>query len=106
MTRTGRTLTEYIDMGAAGLFALLSFVNHIPPDAALRMEMEPDNEAVEWFGTFKTNKILADIFDVFVAANTKKGHKVIEYPRPKPKQRIGRGAIPISEFWDWWNSEG
>ena len=105
MTRTGRTLAEYIDMGAAGLVALLSFVNYLPLDSALRSEMDPDNEYAEWLTTIKTNKILADIFDVFVAANTKKGRKVKEYPRPKQKQRIGRGAIPISEFWDWWNSK-
>ena len=47
--------------------------------------------------------ILADIFDVFVSANTKKGHKAKQYPRPKQKRKIGSGAIPISEFWDWWN---
>ena len=47
--------------------------------------------------------ILADLFDVFVQSKTKKGRKAKEYPRPKQKKRIGRGAIPISEFWDWWN---
>lgn len=106
MTRTGRTLNEYMEMGAAGKVALLSFINYLPPDSALRSETEPDNEAREWLTTFKTNKILADIFDVFVAANTRKGSREAKYPRPKEKKRIGRGAIPISEFWNWWNSKG
>ena len=103
MTRTGRTLTEYINMGAAGKVALLSFINHLPPDSELRAEMEPQDEFGEWYTTKKTNMILADLFDVFVQSKTKKGRKAKEYPRPKQKKRIGRGAIPISEFWDWWN---
>ena len=103
MTRTGRTLSEYIDMGAAGMVALLSFINYLPPDAAVRVAMDPKSEFAEWHTQFKTNMILADIFDVFVAANTKRGKKPKEYPRPKKNKRIGKGAIPISEFWDWWN---
>lgn len=105
MTRTGRTLAEYTEMGAAGKVALLSFINYLPPDSALRTEMDPDNETREWLTTLKTNKILADLFDAFVAANTRKGRRAKEYPRPKQKKKIGSGAIPISEFWDWWNSK-
>ena len=95
-----------MEMGAAGRVALLSFINHLPPDSALRAAMDPGSETSEWFTTLKTNKILADLFDVFVAANTRKGQKRTKYPRPKEKRRIGRGAIPISQFWDWWNSKG
>ena len=103
MTRTGRTLSEYIDMGAAGMVALLSFINYLPMDSQLRQAMDPQDEVGEWSTTKKTNMILADLFDVFVSANTKKGHKSKQYPRPKQKRKIGSGAIPISEFWDWWN---
>ena len=103
MTRTGRTLTEYMEMGVAGKVALLSFINYLPIDSALRKEMDPQDEVGEWSTVKKTNIILADIFDVFVSANTKKGHKAKQYPRPKQKRKIGSGAIPISEFWDWWN---
>ena len=103
MTRTGRTLAEYVNMGAAGLVALLSFINYLPPDAAVRVAMDPKNEFAGWYTQFKTNTILADIFDAFIAANTKKGKKPKEYPRPKKNKKIGKGAIPISEFWDWWN---
>ena len=103
MTRTGRTLAEYVNMGAAGMVALLSFINYLPPDAAVRVAMDPKNEFAGWYTQYKTNTILADLFDVFVAANTKKGRKAKEYPRPKKNKKIGKGAIPISEFWDWWN---
>jgi len=103
MTRTGRTLSEYIDMGAAGMVALLSFINYLPPDSQLRQAMDPQDEVGEWSTVKKTNIILADIFDVFVSANTKKGHKAKQYPRPKQKRKIGSDAIPISKFWDWWN---
>ena len=103
MTRTGRTLSEYIDMGAAGMVALLSFINYLPMDSQLRQAMEPQDEVGEWSTVKKTNIILADLFDVFVAANTRRGHKAKQYPRPKQKRKIGRDAVPISEFWDWWN---
>ena len=103
MTRTGRTLTEYMHMGAAGKVALLSFINYLPMDSRLRQAMDPQDEVGEWSTVKKTNIILADLFDVFVSANTKKGHKAKQYPRPKQKRKIGSGAIPISEFWDWWN---
>ena len=103
MTRTGRTLSEYIDMGAAGMVALLSFINYLPMDSQLRQTMDPKDEVGEWSTVKKTNIILADLFDVFVAANTKKGRKAKQYPRPKQKHKIGSGAVPISEFWDWWN---
>ncbi len=103
MTRTGRTLSEYIDMGAAGMVALLSFVNYLPMDSRLRQAMDPQDEVGEWSTTKKTNIILADLFDVFVAANTSRGHKAKQYPRPKQKRKIGSGAVPISEFWEWWN---
>lgn len=102
MTRTGRTLSEYMDKGAAGMVALLSFINYLPADSALRSETDPQDEIGEWNTTRKTNIILADLFDVFVSANTKKGRKAKQYPRPKQKKKIGSGAIPISEFWDWW----
>ena len=95
-----------MDMGAAGMVALISFVNNLPIDSALGNATHPKDEFGEWHQTLKTNKILADIFDVLVAANTKKGHIPKTYPRPQEnKNVIGSGAIPLSEFWDWWNGE-
>ena len=102
MTRTGRTLTEYMDMGAAGIAALISFINYITPEWKVYQEMHPKDEYGEWFSQMKANAILADIYDVFVAANTKKGRKAQTYPRPKSRRTIGRDAIPIKDFWTWW----
>ena len=105
MTRTGRTLNEYLEMGAAGRLALISFINYLPPDSALYQSENPKDEVGDWFTTKKTNVILADIFDAFLAANTKKGKKPKAYPRPQQKQTIGKGAIPVSQFWDWWHEQ-
>lgn len=105
MTRTGRTLSEYIEMGVSGRIALLSFIRYLPPNSALRREMDPKEETAEWYETYKTNAILADIFDAYVAAHTKQGRKAKEYPRPQKNQSIGKDAIPISKFWDWWNNK-
>lgn len=106
MTRTGRTLEEYMDMGAAGKVALISFIQNLPPDSALVKAQRPKDEIASWYSTAKTNDLLADIFDVFVAANTKKGRTPKPYPRPQEKKGIGKGAIPIRDFWNWWNKEG
>lgn len=103
MTRTGRTLEEYMDMGAAGKVALISFIQNLPIDSKLYEEMEPKDERIAWFSTAKTNAILADLFDAFVMANRKKGTMPKPYPRPQAKKSIGKGAIPMNEFWDWWN---
>ena len=104
MTRTGRTLTEYLNMGAAGKVALISFIKYLPPDSALNRDMNPKDEFGVWHETVKTNAILADIFDLLARVNSKKG-RAKPYPRPIKKQSVGKGAIPISEFWDWWNGK-
>ena len=72
MTRTGRTLSEYMDMGAAGKVALISFVKYLPPDSALNRDMNPKDEYGVWYETVKTNAILADIFDLLAKVNSKK----------------------------------
>lgn len=106
MTRTGRTLTEYVNMGAAGMVALVSFIENLPIDSALYKASHPKDEMPAWTETLKTNAILADIFDAFMAANTKKGRQIKPYPRPQRKEGIGKGAVTIDEFWAWWNKGG
>ena len=106
MTMTGRTLSEYMAMGAAGRAALVSFVRYLPPDSATYREMHPRDEVGAWYTTVKTNAILADIYDAFAMAHSKKGHRPKPYPRPSGKQKsIGKGAIPVSEFMDWWTQK-
>lgn len=92
-------------MGAAGKVALLSFLKYLPPDSALNYEMNPKDEYGPWYTTAKTNGILADFYDAYVAAHTKKGTQPKRYPRPQKKQQVGKGAIPVSKFWDWWNKK-
>lgn len=92
-------------MGAAGKVALLSFIRYLPPESELKREMNPKDEIGQWNSVQQTNILLADIFDAFSIVNTKKGRKPFEYPRPKKKAGIGKGAIPIKDFWEWWNEE-
>jgi hypothetical protein len=106
MTRTGRTLAEYVGMGAAGLVALVSFIIHLTPDSVLYRETHPRDDLGMWSTTVKTNAILADIYDAFAQSHTKKGRKAKPYPRPNAKdaRTIGRGAIRVRDFEQWWES--
>ena len=114
-TRTGHTLGDYIDKGAAGMVALVHFVKHLTPDSALVQETG-GLDAAEWASTFKTNAMLADVYDAiawlnysFIAANSKhKPKKPKPYPRPWLKgetQKFGKEPVKISEFWNWWKSK-
>lgn len=105
MTRTGRTLAEYMEMGAAGAVALVSFVRHLPRDSATWRESHPSDDSWPWVTAAKTNTILADLFDALVAVNTRKGRRPKPYPRPRAGGRsIGSGAIRVRDFDEWWNS--
>lgn len=94
-----------MNMGAAGKVALISFIKFLTPDSALSRDMNPKDEFGIWYTPVQTNKILADLFDAFTAANSRKGHRPKPYPRPSKKQGVGRGAIPVKDFWKWWNGE-
>ena len=93
-------------MGAAGIVALISFINYLPADSALNKALNPKDEIGEWNTQMKTNAILADLYDVFVSAHSKKGTRPKPYPRPKKAQSIGKDPIPLSQFWDWWHKKG
>ena len=103
MTMTGHTLSEYFAMGPDGASALVSFVRFLPPGSATYREMHPRDEVGPWMTTAKTNAILADIYDVYVQAHSKKG-RAKPYPRPNAKKgkNVGKGAIPVRDFMDWW----
>jgi len=103
MTMTGRTLGEYMAMGAAGRAALISFTRYLPPTSATYREMHPRDELGAWYSTVKTNAILADIYDAYAMSHSKKGRRPKPYPRPNGKRKgIGKGAIPVRDFMDWW----
>lgn len=92
LVQTGHTLEDVgrtLSWGALG-----SFLHRVKPDSAVAEEIRPD--IAEWSTTFKTNVILADIYDEianFAAVMAAKGtrhspKKPKEYSRPwikKPK---------------------
>lgn len=115
MTKTGRSLGEYLDMGAAGMVALVHFVRHVDPDSALANEAGNTNVGA-WPSRMQTNTMLADIFDAiqafehnYVRSKSKgKPKRPKPYPRPWAKgksKKFGKEPVPISKFADWWNSK-
>lgn len=103
--------------GALPWGALLHFVRYLPRTSALSQELVPLSETEHWIAGDVNANIIADTFDAithgFAALAAKgTGHapkRIKPYPRPwnKPKTRhIGKGAIPISNFEDWWNGAG
>lgn len=100
-----------------GWAALRSFVAHLGPDSALYGETHPEDAG--WYQPWTAQAVLADVYDAVAAmvygyalCNHKKGspkpRKPERYPRPgltdeqRGIKRIGKGAIPISEFDEWW----
>lgn len=87
--------------------ALHSFITHLGIDSAVSQDMNPDLHA--WSTTFKTNVILADIYDVLalinanlVAIGSRQHTKTPPtYPRPfgKPDgQHYGNDAVPLDDL--------
>ena len=108
MTGTGRTLSEYMAMGAAGRAALVAFIKHAGPGTALRREMggAEAEEAARWGTALQTNAILADIFDAYAQTHSKKGRRPKPYPRPGARDgsKLGKGAIKVRDFEAWWSA--
>ncbi len=89
--------------------ALSSFVSNLDLSSSVSKEINPDLHS--WSTTFKTNTILADIFDILALINanivaigshthTKAPQK---YPRPfgqdkNDGQHYGSEAVPISDL--------
>lgn len=115
MTRTGRTLREYLDMGAAGMVALCHFVRHLPADSVTISTVSGYEYLPQWASTLKTNAMLADIYDgisalrytITASRSKKKPKKPKPYPRPwvedKGTRKIGKDPIPVKDFWSWWD---
>ena len=101
MTGTGRTLAE-IARAPGGVAALVSLMRYLPPDSATYREMNPDDEVPAWCTAMKTNAILADLVDAYVAVHSNGRPK--PYPRPGGGKRIGKGAIRVKDFERWWKS--
>ena len=105
--------------GALPWAALSHFVRNLPRTSALSRELQPATEAEMWADGAANAALLADIYDLLHQLNNnvvargsgKSAKKAKPYPRPwngpeRGERRIGSGAIPISEFEDWWNGRG
>lgn len=80
--------------------ALHSFISKLGADSYVAKDIEP--ELHEWTTTFKTNKILADIYDMLAMINSnlvalgsrKKAKKPTPYPRLKNNgDRYGKDPV-------------
>lgn len=87
-------------------------VSHLPRTSALFRSRNGD-ERTEWD---VVAHLLAGIYDLQAAANYQRavasGKRGVKKPRPIPRpgvkdrvKRVGRGAIPLSKFADWWESK-
>lgn len=113
------TMTRYTirDIGGALPWgALLHFIQYLPRDSALSMELVPKDDEELWAEGRASAAILADIYDLIAALNANvcargSGHRPrtpSQYPRPWRKGNgtkvIGKDPIPVSDFEAWWNS--
>jgi len=98
-------------MGAAGIVALIHFLRNLDGDSAIAKEAS-GGKAAEWNTHFKSNAMIADIYDAIQALQYTvasmgggKPNKPKPYPRPWAKgetKKFGKDPVPISKFWDWW----
>lgn len=113
MTMTRWTLADV--GGALPWGALRHFVMYLPRTSATSREIRPTTDEELWANGNVTAAILADIYDAIHQLNNNMcakgtGHhprSVKPYRRPWMKQaerRLGNGAIPVSEFEEWWDS--
>ena len=109
MTRTGHTLDDV--PARVSYRALLSFVHKLDAYSASVHAQHPD--LAQWLTPQQQTAILADIYDAInmlgknmAAVHGVRAKRPKPYPRPgkqKGVQKFGQGAIPISQFDDWWN---
>ena len=96
--------------GALSWSALGAFLHRVEPDSAIAHELEPD--VANFASSFKTNAILADIYDILAQINAnlvagfsrKRTQKPKRYPRPgdDSKRRIGKdNGMTMNELDSW-----
>ena len=114
LTKTGHELD---DIGRSLSWdALDFFLQNIETDSALMRELHP--EQAEWATIAKTNKILADLYDMIAQINANlvaigdrsPARKIKKYPRPWAKQpdeeqHYGKGALPPTELRKWFEEK-
>ena len=109
--------------GALSVRALCRFVRRLDHTSALWREThEERREWVPWLDGTMVAPLLASLIDVtnysrweYAMSCSAKGHAKPRKPRrvevpwrkePEGERRIGRGAVPIADFEDWWKSAG
>lgn len=108
LVQTGFTLDDV--GGALSWSALGAFLHTADPESALAHELEP--ELAAWATRFKTNAILADIYDVLAQINAnlvagfsrKRSQKPRRYQRPgdDSKRHIGKNnSMTMNELDSW-----
>ena len=96
---------------AIGWAQIANIVRHLPQDSAVWRAMHP--EEAQWASGLATAHLLADLYDLvasfawlFSTAHSKsKPRKPKRYPVPWAKgeeRHIGKGAITIAEFDEWY----
>lgn len=117
MVRTGLTLRDWED-GRIDHRSLLRFVRGLGPDSSFFAASRPDEkQTAAWMDGRAVCALLADLIDtvngVGIALAYKGTGKTMpkldRYPRPwmhPEKLRFGGGAIPISDFDDWYYGGG
>lgn len=99
-----------------GWDAALVYVRHLARDTRSATFRALNPELAEFASAWRQSAILADIYDAiqafnwsFVYAHTKKGAVPPQKPKPYPRpgaddglQHIGKDAIPISDFDQWY----
>jgi len=117
MTRTGRTLAEYLGMGADGMSALAHFCRHLDADSATWREVAGHADYAAWSDRLMAVRLLADLYDLvnvfrwqYVGSRSKKKPKKPKpYPTPwsRPETKhFGKDPVKVSKFWDWWERKG
>lgn len=115
MVQTGRTLEEYMGMGAPGVVALAHFNMHLDMDTATWRAVQGLSDSMEWSSQFKQAAMMADMYDLVAQAASalaakgtkKKPRSMKPYPRPwrSAGRIVGRAAVKVRDFWGWWQSK-
>lgn len=94
-----------------GWSAVPVILRHLPPDSATVRKAKPDQG-----GWTRQDAMTADLIDavrwlqwtVVSAFSKSKPREPVPYPRPwdTSTRRVGSGAVPVSDFWDWWDGDG
>lgn len=90
---------------------IICLAHHIADDPASFVWREEHKDESNYRDALQANALLADLYDqlaalayMYAVAHKGNPRKPKRYPRPwsKDTQRIGRGAIPISQFDAWY----